>query len=64
MPVSKPLQLISIRLSPDEKARLEELAREREVTLSHAFREGVRLYLSDWSAAVDPDPTKVRLRAP
>lgn len=49
MPVSKPMKTASylLRLSPDEKARLEQLAAERDVTLAYALREGARLYLED-----------------
>lgn len=47
MPVSKPMQVVAIRFSPEEKARLEELARTQHVTFSHAVREGVKLYLAE-----------------
>lgn len=41
------MQLVSLKMDPDEKVRLQELARERNVTLSWAFREGARLLLED-----------------
>lgn len=47
MPVSTPMKLMTLRIPPAEKARLEKLARERNVTLSYALREGVKLYLED-----------------
>ena len=48
MPVSKPMKLISLMFDQDEKAQLEKLARERNISLSHAIREGARMYLSEW----------------
>lgn len=62
LPTSKPMKIVAMRLDADEKARLEQLARERNITLSYAIREGLKLYLSDWTAR-DRDPSKVRLRA-
>lgn len=59
MPVSKPMQLLTLRLDPDEKARLEAIAAERHVTLSYAFREGARLYLEEFSAKREPDPDRL-----
>ncbi len=47
MPTSKPMQLMALRLDPDEKRRLQALAATRNVTLSMALREGARLYLED-----------------
>ena len=48
MPVSAPLKTAAVllRISPEEKARLERLARDRNVTLSHALREGARQLLT------------------
>lgn len=45
--VSKPMKLIAVRIDEEEKARLEQLAEERDVTLSRALREGAALYLSE-----------------
>jgi hypothetical protein len=50
MSVSKPLQLVSLRLTPQEKRNLAQLAADQHVTLSHALREGARLYLEDLEA--------------
>jgi hypothetical protein len=41
------MKLIALRIDEEEKARLEQLAEERDVTLSRALREGAALYLSD-----------------
>ena len=41
------MKLITLRISEEEKARLEQLAEARNVTLSRALREGAALYLGD-----------------
>jgi hypothetical protein len=41
------MKLIALRIDEEQKARLEQLAEERDVTLSRAFREGATLYLSE-----------------
>ena len=41
------MKLIALRMDEEEKARLEHLASERDVSLSMALREGARLYLGD-----------------
>jgi predicted transcriptional regulator len=51
MPLSTPMKIITLRFDPEEKARLAELAREQNVTLSHALREGAKLYLQDLQEA-------------
>jgi hypothetical protein len=45
--VSKPMKLVTLRIDEEQKARLEQLAEERDVTLSRAFREGAILYLNE-----------------
>jgi hypothetical protein len=45
--VSKPMKLITLRIDPEEKARLDQLAEVGDVTLSRALREGAALYLTD-----------------
>lgn len=45
--VSKPMKLVALRIDEEQKARLEQLAEERDVTLSRAFREGATLYLNE-----------------
>lgn len=49
MPTSKPLKtaLIMARVSEAEKQRLDQLAAERNVTLSDALRGGAYLFLED-----------------
>ena len=59
MPVSKPMKLLTLRLDPDEKARLEQLAAARNITLSYALREGARLYLDEFSAKREPEPDRL-----
>ena len=49
MPISKPMQMFAVRLTAEERERLEQIARERHVTLSYAVREGLRLYAQDWA---------------
>jgi predicted transcriptional regulator len=47
--LSKPMQMFAVRLTDEERAQLERVARERKVTLSYAIRQGLKLYLEDWS---------------
>lgn len=47
MPVSKPMKLMTLRIPEEEKARLERLAADQHITLSHALREGAKLMLDD-----------------
>jgi hypothetical protein len=49
VPQSKPLKSVTylLRLSPAEKARMEELAAEFDLTLAHVLRRGAALYLED-----------------
>jgi hypothetical protein len=45
--ISKPMQLVALRLTEDERDRLQRLADEHRVTLSWVLREGARLYAED-----------------
>jgi predicted transcriptional regulator len=45
--VSVPMQVLALRLTPEEKARLQQIADERRVTLSWVLREAARLYAED-----------------
>jgi len=45
--VSKPMKLIALRISEEDKARLEQLAEGGDMTVSRALREGARLYLTE-----------------
>jgi hypothetical protein len=44
---SRPMKLVTVWLTEEEKAKLDEYARERHVTLSYAMREGLKLYFDD-----------------
>ena len=52
MTLSGPMKTASymLRLNPDEKAVLERKAVEQHITLSHALREGAKLYLAELEA--------------
>jgi hypothetical protein len=41
------MKIVTLRIAEEEKARLEQLAEDGDVTLSRAFREGAKLYLRD-----------------
>jgi hypothetical protein len=45
--ISKPMKLVTVWLTEEEKATLDRLAKEEEVTLSKAIREGLKLYFED-----------------
>jgi predicted transcriptional regulator len=60
MSISAPMKVMTCRMNSEDKRHLEQLARERDVTLSHALREGARLYLEDakrWKAGCDATTT-------
>jgi predicted transcriptional regulator len=62
--MSKPMKLVALRLDEEEKLHLQELAAQRNVTLSYALREGARLYLGEKKGhRREADERKVRLRA-
>lgn len=44
---SRPMKLVTVWLTEEEKETLDALAREEQVTLSHALREGLKLYFQD-----------------
>ncbi len=44
---SKPMKLVTVWFTEEEKAILDELAKSENVTLSRALREGVQLYFED-----------------
>jgi predicted transcriptional regulator len=44
---SRPMKLVTVWFTEEEKARLDELARERKITVSKALREGAVLYFKD-----------------
>jgi hypothetical protein len=45
--ISKPMEIVALRLTPEERQRLQEIADEHHVTLSWVLREGARLYADD-----------------
>lgn len=45
--ISVPMQVLALRLTAEEKARLQEIADKRRVTLSWVLREAARLYAED-----------------
>ena len=45
--ISKPMEIVALRLTSEEKARLQEIADEHDVTLSWVMRQGLRLYAED-----------------
>lgn len=51
MPISKPLQVMSLRLSQDERERLEQLAADQDLTLSQVMRQALGLYAEDAARA-------------
>lgn len=49
MPATTPMKtaVALMRLTPDEKQRWQRMCEERDVSLSYAMREGLRLYLEE-----------------
>jgi hypothetical protein len=45
--ISKPMKLVTVWFTEEEKAFLDELAKTEKVTLSKALREGAQLYFED-----------------
>ena len=44
---SRPMKLVTVWFTEEEKAFLDELAKREKVTLSRALREGAQLYFQD-----------------
>ena len=44
---SRPMKLVTVWFTEEEKAFLDELAKREKVTLSRALREGSQLYFQD-----------------
>jgi hypothetical protein len=44
---SRPMKLVTVWFTEEEKAFLDELAKQEKVTLSHALREGAQLFFQD-----------------
>jgi hypothetical protein len=51
--ISVPMQVLALRLTAEEKARLQEIADRRRVTLSCVLREAARLYSEDAGRWID-----------
>jgi hypothetical protein len=47
MPYSKPMKLVTLWLTEEEKKHLDEVTKDQNITLSYAFREGLKLYFED-----------------
>lgn len=45
--VSKPMKMVTVWFTEEEKAFLDELAKSEDVTLSRALRGGAQLYFED-----------------
>jgi hypothetical protein len=45
--ISKPMQVVALRLTQEERDRLQEIADDHHVTLSWVIRQGCRLYAED-----------------
>ncbi len=45
--ISEPMQVVALRLTHEERDRLQRLADEHHVTLSWVLRQGARLYAED-----------------
>jgi predicted DNA-binding protein len=45
--ISKPMEVVALRLTEEERERLQAIADEHHVTLSWVIREGCRLYAED-----------------
>lgn len=52
MSTTKPMKLMTLLMDEDEKKRLQQMARDQQITLSQALREGAKLYLAEKRAAV------------
>jgi predicted transcriptional regulator len=51
--ISKPMQVFAIRLSEEERATLERIAEEHDVTISWVLRQAAKLYAEDVSKALE-----------
>jgi len=61
--VSKPMKLVTVWFTEEEKAFLDELAKQEDVTLSKAIREGLQMYFAeakDWIEERQGDGRKAK----
>jgi protein involved in sex pheromone biosynthesis len=47
--ITKPMQVVALRLTEEERKKLRRIAKEHHVTLSWLIREGANLYADDLS---------------
>jgi len=57
---SKPMKLVTVWFTEEEKAFLDELAKKENITLSKALREGAQLYFDDAKGWVEERRTDGR----
>jgi hypothetical protein len=50
---SRPMKLVTVWFTEEEKATLDELAKREKVTVSRALREGAQLYFQDAKAWIE-----------
>lgn len=65
MGASKPMKIARavVRLTEDERAKLDQLCEENDVTLSYALRKGAMLYLEDMKAEREARQLRLRVGA-
>jgi hypothetical protein len=51
--ISKPMQVVAVRLTEEERAKLQRVANEHDVTLSWVIRQGAKLYAEDLAKWLD-----------
>jgi hypothetical protein len=56
--ITKPMQIVALRLTEEERERLQRLADEHHVSLSWVLREGARLYAEDACRWLESRKTK------
>jgi predicted transcriptional regulator len=47
VPLSKPMKMVTVRMTDDERDALMRLAEDQQVTMTWVIREGLRLFASD-----------------
>jgi hypothetical protein len=62
--VSRPMKLVTVWLTEEEKATLDRLAKEEDVTLSKAIREGLKLYFQDGKEWIEERQGEARRAKP
>jgi predicted transcriptional regulator len=62
--MSKPLEVMALRLSEDERRTLQRIAKQRRVTMSYVLREGLRMYAQEIGVSADALRDAGVVRAP